>query len=75
MQSRDVSKLNNLQRDLGELEIREESLLKELEAVQAKMRLIKSELVALTENHGVTKEVLERVYEQRRGPADLKKKR
>lgn len=67
MDSQTTSKINNFQSQLKELELREESLKKELEVVQNKIRLVKNEIGNLTKNDSVAKDILERVYEQRRG--------
>lgn len=69
MDSQITSRINALQRDLTELELRESILLNELETVQSKMKLIKSELADITKNDKVANEILEKVYAQRRGSA------
>lgn len=74
MDSKITSKINSLQRDLGELELKESTLQKDLEAVQSKIKLIKKELAEISGDERVTRDILERVYEQRRSPFDSKKK-
>lgn len=70
----DTNKLNSLQRDLLELNLKEERLKKELEEVANRKKAINMELNKLMENDRVAKDVLSRVYEQRRG-GDTKPKR
>lgn len=66
MDSATTSKINSFQRQLKELELRESNLTSELEVVQNKIRAVKREIAELTKNEGVTRDILERVYEQRR---------
>lgn len=69
-----TNKLNSLQRDLLELNLKEDRLKKELEEVANRKKAINIELNKLMENDRVAKDVLSRVYEQRRG-GDTKPKR
>lgn len=69
-----TNKLNSLQRDLLELNLKEDRLKKELEEVANRKKAINMELNKLMENDRVAKDVLSRVYEQRRG-GDTKPKR
>lgn len=75
MDSQLVSRINTLQEDLNELEMQEISLTTELSAVQNKIRFLRQELGEITINDRVAKDILERVYEQRRNTGDTKYKR
>lgn len=66
MDSQFSGKLNSFQRDLKELELREQSLTNELDEVQAKIKLIRKEIAELTKSDRVTQDILERVYSQRK---------
>lgn len=75
MDSQITSRISSLQRDLTELELRESTLLNELETVQSKIKLIKSELTEITKSERVANDILEKVYAQRRGSMNPKQKR
>lgn len=66
MDSQTSAKLTSLQRDLAELELREHQIKAELEDIEAKKKVILSEVSKINKNDRVTQDILTMVYEQRR---------
>lgn len=67
-------KVNQLQRDLADLEEKELRLAKELETVVDQIKIVRRELDEIMKDERITKDILGRVYEQRRTPDKDKNK-
>lgn len=66
MDSQITYKINSLQRDLAEMELRRDKLIQEISELDSQIKLAKSQLQEITKDERLAGNILERVYEQRR---------